>query len=91
MKVYATVYTGKKEVWEIDGDLLKFYPHLSKLAAYYKKGVGFYGNIYTVDQLFTSEKAAWNEWNRIPVDFSEHFNPETGRAFESLTEYWDKV
>lgn len=72
MKVYSPVYDNSRKVVELDSDLLR---HMkgTRNAIYYKPNVGYYGTLYNMDTVFTSEEAAWRWWNHDRVLPEEYY------------------
>lgn len=70
MKVYKPVYTNKWEIQELESDLLRRIPGTSNTVCYYKKGVGFYGDLYNADNIFKTREAAqmWVYKEVVPQD-----------------------
>lgn len=70
MKVYKPVFTNKWEIRELESDLLRRIPGTHSTACYYKKGVGFYGDLYDADCIFKTREAAqkWVYKEVVPQD-----------------------
>lgn len=58
MKVYKPVYGNKWDIVELDSELLRRIPGTNNTVCYYKKNVGFYGNLYNADNIFKTREAA---------------------------------
>lgn len=58
MKVYKPVFNRKWVIQELDSDLLRTIPGISNTLCYYKKNVGFYGSLYSTDNIFKTREAA---------------------------------
>lgn len=73
-KVYVPVYErGLRRVQELDGDLLVFLGNSKDTVAYWKPGIGYYGNLWNADNIFTTEEAAWKYWYRDTIKPEERF------------------
>lgn len=66
--VYIPTFTNHWSVTTEDADLLKILYKRVLDTGYavckYKTGIGFYGNIYDADKVFTTKEAAWKWINK---------------------------
>lgn len=71
MKIYATVYERGWSVEEIEsGDLKRIG---IRSVARYRKGIGYFGNVYRDDTFFKTREAAERYIHKLPVPAEDRF------------------